>query len=78
MAIAADTRPNLITSMIRPTNAHTISHKTLLKHFKTLRHVSILSDRHQGALLLAFIVSFIYIFIIFFCVCTSVRTTATE
>jgi len=31
-------------------NAHTISHKTYLKHFKTLRHVSILSDHHQGAL----------------------------
>jgi len=30
-----------------------ISHKTLLKHFKTLRHVSILSDHHQGALFLA-------------------------
>ena len=29
-----------------------ISHKTLLKLFKTLRHVSILSD-HQGALFLA-------------------------
>ena len=34
-------------------NAHIISHKTLLKHFKTLRHVSILSDHHQGALFLA-------------------------
>jgi len=31
-------------------NAHIISHKTLLKHFKTLRHVLILSDHHQGAL----------------------------
>ena len=30
-----------------------ILHKTLLKHFKTLRHVSILSDHHQGALSLA-------------------------
>ena len=28
------------------------SHKTLLKHFKTLRRVSILSDHHQGALFL--------------------------
>jgi len=36
----------------QPTNAHIISHKTLLKHFKTLRHVSILSDHHQGALFL--------------------------
>jgi len=42
-----------ITSIYQPTNAHIISHKTLLKHFKTLRHVSILSDNHQGALLLA-------------------------
>ena len=38
-----------ITSIYQPTNAHIISHKTLLKHFKTLRHVSILSDHHQGA-----------------------------
>jgi len=30
-----------------------ILHKTRLKHFKTLRHVSILSDHHQGALFLA-------------------------
>ena len=42
-----------ITSIYQPTNVHTISNKTLLKHFKTLRHVSILSDHHQGALLLA-------------------------
>jgi len=35
------------------TNAHIISHKTLLKHFKTLRHISILSDHLQGALFLA-------------------------
>ena len=42
-----------ITSIHQPTNAHIISHKTLLKHFKTLRHVSILSDHHQGALFLA-------------------------
>jgi hypothetical protein len=34
-------------------NAHIISHKTHLKHFKTLQHVSILSDHHQGALFLA-------------------------
>ena len=39
------------TSIYQPTNAHIISYKTLLKHFKTLRHVSILSDHHQGALL---------------------------
>ena len=39
-----------ITSIYQPTNAHTISYKALLKHFKTLRHVSILSDHHQGAL----------------------------
>jgi len=39
------------TSIYQPTNAHIISHKTLLKHFKTLRHVSILSDHHQEALL---------------------------
>jgi len=31
---------------------HIISHKTLLKHFKPLRYVSILSDHHQGALFL--------------------------
>ena len=42
-----------ITSNYQPTNAHIISHKTLLKHFKTLRHVSILSDHNQGALFLA-------------------------
>jgi len=45
-----------ITSIYQPTNAHIISRKTLLKHFKhfkTLRHVSILSDHHQGALFLA-------------------------
>jgi len=42
-----------ITSIYQPTDAHIISHKTLLKHFKTLRHVSILSGHHQGALLLA-------------------------
>jgi len=42
-----------ITSIYQPTNAHIISHKTLLKHFKTLRHVSISSDHHQGALFLA-------------------------
>ena len=40
-------------SIYQPTNAHIISHKILLKHFKTLRHVSILSDYHQGALFLA-------------------------
>jgi len=40
----------IITSIYQPMNAHIISHKTLLKHFKTLRHVSILSDHHQGAL----------------------------
>ena len=44
---------NEFTSIYQPTNAHIISHKTLLKHFKTLRHVSILSDHHQGALFLA-------------------------
>jgi len=38
-----------ITSIYQPPNAHIISHK----HFKTLRHVSILSDYHQGALFLA-------------------------
>ena len=42
-----------ITSIYQPTNAHIISHKTLLKHFKTLRHDSILSDHHQEALFLA-------------------------
>ena len=34
-------------------NAHIIIHKTFLKHFKTLRHVSILSDHHQESLFLA-------------------------
>jgi len=42
-----------ITSIYQPTNAHIISYKTLLKRFKTLRHVSILLDHHQGALFLA-------------------------
>jgi len=42
-----------ITSVYQPTNAHIISHKTLIKHFKTLRHVSILSDHYKGALFLA-------------------------
>ena len=42
-----------ITSIYQSTNAHIISHKTLLKHFKTLRHVSILSDHHQGAVFIA-------------------------
>jgi len=42
-----------ITSIYQPTNSHIISHKTLLKHFKRLRHVSILSDHHQEALFLA-------------------------
>jgi len=37
-----------ITSIYQPTNAHIISRKTLFKHFKILRHVSILSDHHQG------------------------------
>ena len=45
-----------ITSIYQPKNAHIISNKTLLKHFKTLRHVSILSDHHQGALFLAKII----------------------
>jgi len=45
---------NVIKSFNLSTNECTIiSHKTLLKHFKTLRHVSILSDHHQGALFLA-------------------------
>ena len=44
---------NESTSIYQPTNAHIISHRALLKHFKTLRHVSILSDHHQGALFLA-------------------------
>ena len=43
------TQLHLILQFIKPTNAHIISHKTLLKHFETLRHVSILSDHHQGA-----------------------------
>ena len=42
-----------ITSIYQQTNAHIISQKTLLKLFKTLRYVSILSDHHQGALFLA-------------------------
>ena len=42
-----------ITSIHQPTNAHILSYKTLLKHFKTRRRVSILSDHHQGALFLA-------------------------
>ena len=42
-----------VTKIYQPTIAHIISHETLLKHFKTLRHVSILSDHHQGALFLA-------------------------
>ena len=41
-----------ITSIYQPINAHIISNKTHLKHFKTIRHVSILSDHHQGALFL--------------------------
>jgi len=45
-----------VISIYKPTNAHIISHKTLLKHFKTLRHVSILSDHHQGPLFLAKII----------------------
>jgi len=39
-----------ITSIYQPKNAHIISYKTPLKHFKTLRHVSILSGHHQVAL----------------------------
>jgi hypothetical protein len=46
-----------IASIYQPTNAHIISHKTLWKHFKTLRHVSILSDHHQRALFLAKVMS---------------------
>ena len=42
-----------ITSIYQPTNAHIISYKTHFKHFKTLRHISILPDHHQGALFLA-------------------------
>jgi NADPH-dependent 7-cyano-7-deazaguanine reductase QueF len=41
------------TSIYQPTDAHIISHKTLLKYFKTFRNVSILSDHHQGTLFLA-------------------------
>ena len=41
------------TSIHQPKNAHIILHKALLKHFKTLRYVSIMSDHHQGALFLA-------------------------
>jgi len=33
--------------------SHIILHNILLKHFKTLRHVSLLSDHHQGGLFLA-------------------------
>jgi len=40
-------------SIYQPTNAHIISHKTHLKRFKTLGHVWILSEHHQGALFLA-------------------------
>jgi len=36
-----------ITSIYQPTNAHIKFH---IKHFKTLRHVSISSDHHQGDL----------------------------
>jgi len=42
-----------VTKIHQPKNADMISHKTLLKHFITLRHVSILSYHHQGALFLA-------------------------
>ena len=42
-----------ITSIYQPTNTRVTSHKTILKHVKTLRHVSILADHHQGALFLA-------------------------
>ena len=42
-----------ITSIYQPTNANILSCKTFLKHFKSLRHVSTLSDHHQGALFLA-------------------------
>ena len=44
---------NFDTSIYQSMNARIISHKTLLKHFKTLWHVSTLSDHHQGALFLA-------------------------
>jgi len=40
-------------SINKPKNAHIISYKIILKHFKIFRHVSILSDHHQGALFLA-------------------------
>jgi len=49
-----------ITSIYQPTNAHIISHKTLLKHFKTLRHVSILSDHNQEALKLCSLLKLYY------------------
>jgi len=42
-----------ITKIYQPTNAHIISHKTPLKHFKTLPRVSNLSDHRQGAQFLA-------------------------
>ena len=42
-----------ITSIYQPMRARIISHKTLLKHFKKLRHISNLSDHHQGAFFLA-------------------------
>jgi len=48
-----DKQVYIITSIYQPTNVHIISYKTLLKHFKTFRHVSILSDHHQGALFIA-------------------------
>jgi len=50
---SAEQTSYIFTSISQPTNAHIISNKTLLKRFKTLRHVSILSDHHQGALFLA-------------------------
>jgi len=40
-ALSAFKIHNTIISIYQPTNAHIVSHKTLLKHFKTLRHVSI-------------------------------------
>jgi len=48
-----ETMPRRITSIYQPTNAYIISYRTHLKHFKPLRHVSILSDHHQGASFLA-------------------------
>jgi len=42
-----------VISTYQPMNARIISHNTHLKHLKTLRHVSILLDHHQGALFLA-------------------------